>query len=155
LGGEIYEALSWRSFQEGEKKKKTLPSGGWRSVLLVMTEILSCQSAQRRVSALRGVAETLGRCPLLLTVTLCHIPGKARGLSSLVGKNLLQALVTCLGRRAADVADGALARGSALTGTTPGLPKAQSSQESIYRTSCLPHGALCPALKGLPGSNPS
>lgn len=54
--------------RKGEKKRKKAPSGGWRSVLLVIAEILSCQSAQRRVSSLRDVAETLGRCPSLLKV---------------------------------------------------------------------------------------
>lgn len=55
--------------RKGKKKRKNPPpSGGWRSVLLVMAEILSCQSAQRRVSSPRDIAKTLGRCPLLLKV---------------------------------------------------------------------------------------
>ena len=60
--------LGEASRKGGKKKEKKPPSGGRRSVLLVIAEILSCQSAQRRVSCLRDVAETLGRCPLLLKV---------------------------------------------------------------------------------------
>lgn len=52
----------------GKKKEKKTPSGGWTSVLLVIAEILSCQSAERKVSSLRDVAETLQRYPLLLKV---------------------------------------------------------------------------------------
>lgn len=83
LGGEIYEAESRRSFQEGGKKKKkgNPPSGGCRSVLLVVAEISSCQCTQRRVSSLRDVVGTLGRCLWLLQVAWCHVPGTGMGTS--------------------------------------------------------------------------
>lgn len=48
-----------------------------------------------------------------------------------------------------------LGRGDALRGTNPGLPKAQSSQESTYWMSCVSQAARCPAFEGLHGSNSS
>lgn len=96
LGGEIYEAVAWRSFQEGGGKK-SLPSGGCRSVLLVIAEILPCQSAQRRVSPLRDIAGTLGRCLVLLQVAWCHVLGTGKGTSLAHREMLSQALLSCLG----------------------------------------------------------
>lgn len=61
---------------------------------------------------------------------------QARGLC---GDNLWQALVTCCGHYAADVAAGASWWESRCSkATTPGLPKARSSQKSI----CASPGAL-------------
>lgn len=80
LGGEIYEAASWRSFQEGEKKKKGKPSFRWLQICLAAGSrdlTLPVHTEEGLIS--QGCCGGFGKVPLAAAGGLVPRPGDRQG----------------------------------------------------------------------------